>query len=170
MTGSPLPVRKAELPDSDGIADVHLQSWRETYTGLIPDRLMGAEALEGRRRMWSSILGLDSLPVTVVVAERDGEVVGFAFAGPANHPDATKGFPPVRSLHLYSIYLLAAEHGTGTGRSLLEAALGDCPAQLWVARGNDRARVFYERHGFRTDGAEFINPDVEGLVEVRMAR
>lgn len=93
MTGSPLPVRKADLPDSDGIADVHVQSWRETYTGLISDQLMGVESLEGRRHLWSSILGLDSPPGTVVAPGRDREVVGFAFAGPASHPDATKGFP-----------------------------------------------------------------------------
>lgn len=170
MTSSPLSVRPAELTDADGIAAVHIRSWRETYSGVIPNRLMDAEALEGRRRMWTSILGLEPLPGTVVIAERAGEVVGFAFAGPASHPDATKGFAPARNLHLYSLYLLAAEHGAGTGHALLKAAVGDLPAQLWVASGNDRARAFYERHGFRTDGVECIDPDIEGLVEIRMAR
>lgn len=141
MNGSPLRVRLAEPTDADGIAEVHVQSWRETYSGLIPDRFMDAEALEMRRRMWASILALDPPPGTIVVAERDRRVVGFAFAGASDHPDATKGFPAARPLHLYSIYLLADERGAGKGSALLQEVLGDQPAQLWVVSANHRARV-----------------------------
>lgn len=170
VTASPLLVRSATLDDADGLAEIHVQSWRETYSGLIPDRLMSAETLDARRRMWSLILSVDPLPGTVAVAERDGKVVGFAFAGTSDHPDATKGYEVARDLHLYSIYLAAAEHGAGTGQALLEAAIGDRPAQLWVLLANDRARMFYERHGFHEDGVQFADPDLDGLVEVRMVR
>ncbi|RWZ61306.1 N-acetyltransferase [Labedella populi] len=170
MNASSVRVRPAELGDAHGIADVHVESWRETYSGVITDRLMGDEALEARRRMWRSILGLDPLPGSVAVAERGDRVIGFAFAAPADHPDAMKGFPPARGLHLYSICLLANEQGSGIGTALLEAVLADQPAQLWVLSGNDRARAFYERHGFGADGYEFADPDLDGLVELRMVR
>lgn len=170
MNGSPPLVRAAAFADADAIAEVHIQSWRETYTGLMPDRLMDADALAARRRMWSAILSRDPLPGAIAVAERNGHIVGFAFAGPADHPDAAKGFPAARDLHLFSIYLLAVEHGAGTGHALLQAVLGDRPAQLWVASGNDLARAFYERHGFRADGTTAADPDIVGLVEVRMVR
>jgi ribosomal protein S18 acetylase RimI-like enzyme len=163
-------VRPAGPGDADEIAQVHVDSWRETYSGLIPDRYFDADALDARRRMWRAILRLDPMPGTLVVAERDGRVVGFAFAGSADHPDAVKGVEPARGLHLFSIYLAAAEQGAGTGHALLEAAVGDQPAQLWVAAANDRARAFYERHGFHTDGTEVEDPDIAGLVEVRMVR
>lgn len=169
MTATPF-VRPALLDDADGIAEVQITSWRETYSGLVPDRLLEDGTRDARRRMWSSILSLDPVPGTVVVAERDGRVVGFAFAGSSSHPDAARGFTPVRESHLFSIYLLAAEHGAGTGRALLEAVLGDRPAQLWVLSANDRARVFYERHGFRADGVEMSDPDLDGLPEIRMVR
>ena len=169
MKSAPL-VRSAVLEDADGIAEVQVMSWRETYSGLVPDRLLGVGMRHARRRMWSSILSLDPVPGTVVVAERDGRVVGFAFAGSSNHPDARRGFDPARELHLFSIYLLAAEHGAGTGHALLEAALGGSPAQLWVLIANDSARTFYERHGFQTDGVELSDPDLDGLTEVRMVR
>jgi ribosomal protein S18 acetylase RimI-like enzyme len=104
------------------------------------------------------------------VAERGGQVVGFAFAGPADHPDAAKGLAPTRDLHLYSLYLLVTEQRSGTGTSLLEAVLADRPAQLWVLNSNDKARAFYEHHGFQDDGSEFADPDIDGLVEVRMVR
>ena len=170
MNASPVRVRPAELSDAHGIADVHIESWRETYSGVIPDRFMGDEALAARRRMWESILGLDPLPGLVAIAERDDRVIGFAFAGAADHPDAMKGLPPARDLHLYSIYLLANEQGSGVGTALLGAVLEDRPAQLWLLSGNDRARAFYERHGFQADGSECTDPDLDGLVEVRMVR
>lgn len=166
----PLPVRAATIEDAAGIAEVHVRSWRETYTGLMPDRLLGADALAERRRMWSSILGMDPLPGRIAVAEHDPRIVGFAFAGSADHPDANHGHPPVRYEHLYSIYVLASEHSTGTGRALLAAVLGDRPAQLWVTSTNQRARAFYERNGFRSDGASYVDPDMDGLVVVRMVR
>lgn len=170
MNVTSVQVRPAKRTDAHGIAAVHVQSWRETYSGFIPDHLMGADALEARRRMWESVLGLDPFPGTIFVAERDGQVVGFAFAGSADHADATKGFAPARDVHLYSIYLLANEQGAGTGSALLLAVLEDRPAQLWVLRANDRARAFYARHGFQLDGAEFADPEVDGRVEVRMVR
>lgn len=170
MNVFPVRVRSAELGDAHGIAEVHIQSWRETYSGLIPDRFMGSDALDSKRRMWESILSLEPLPGAIAVAERGDRVVGFAFAGSADHPDATKGLMPARGLHLYSIYILTNEQGTGVGRPLLEAVLDDHPAQLWVLKGNDRARAFYEHHGFQEDGAEFVDPDIGGLMEVRMVR
>ena len=163
-------IRSAEAADSAGIARVHVDSWRETYAGLVPDRFFGADALAARERMWASILSRDPLPGTVVVADRAGQIVGFAFAGSADHPDATKGLEPARNLHLFSIYLIANDHGAGLGRQLLHAAIGDRPAQLWVAQSNERAREFYARQGFATDGVEISDPDIDGLVQIRMVR
>lgn len=163
-------VRPATVEDAEAIAGAHVETWRETYTGLMPDRFFDASALESRRRMWRSILALDPVPGTVVVAQREGIVVGFAFAGSSQHHDASKGVEPARDLHLFSIYLLAAEHGAGAGSALLSAALRDQPAQLWVASANDRARKFYERHGFHADGHVVEDPDIEGLTEIRMVR
>ncbi|WP_052676273.1 GNAT family N-acetyltransferase [Microbacterium hydrocarbonoxydans] len=165
-----LRIRAASPEDADGIAAVHTDSWRETYSGLIPDRYFDATALEHRRRMWAHILRLDPAPGRIVVAERDGRVAGFAFAGSAQHPDARKNTEPARDLHLFSIYLLADEHGAGAGHALLEATIGQNPAQLWVIGANEHARRFYERHGFEPDGCMVEDPELNGIVEFRMVR
>lgn len=168
---TPLPhVRVATIEDADAIAAVHVATWRETYAGLIPERFFDASALKARRRMWTRILGRNPVPGTIAVAERAGRIVGFAFAGSSNHPDALKGVEAVRELHLFSIYLLASEQGAGVGHALLVAVLGDEPAQLWVASANTMARAFYESHGFHEDGQVFEDPAFEGLVELRMVR
>lgn len=163
-------IRPATVFDADALAVIHVETWRETYAGLMPEQFFNASAVDARRRMWKMILGLDPVPGTVVVAERAGRIIGFAFAGSSDHPDASKGIAPARDLHLFSIYLLASEHGTGAGPALLAAALGNQPAQLWVASVNSRARTFYTRHGFREDGRAVDDPDIPGLVELRMVR
>jgi ribosomal protein S18 acetylase RimI-like enzyme len=106
----------------------------------------------------------------MVVAERDGVVVGFANSGNARGPDAEHGFVPARQLHLFSIYLLASAHGSKLGQMMLDAVLEEKPAQLWVLRGNGRAIAFYARNGFVADGIEFIDSSDANRVELRMIR
>lgn len=163
-------VRDAREGDAEGIARVHVDAWRETYAGLVPDRFFGEAAFEQRREMWTRYLAMDPSPGPLAVAIAKDQIIGFANAGSARGPDAEKGHPPARDLHLYAIYVLAAAHGTGVGRALVEATLGEQPAQLWVAADNERAIAFYRRHGFEADGVEVADPDLEQLVEVRMVR
>ena len=67
--------------------------------------------------------------------------------------------------------------GTGIGRELLRAAhqhaadRGFTALRLWVLRGNQRARRFYERAGYTWDGA-IKEEDFDGVTvaEVRYHR
>ena len=163
-------VRDAVGSDAENIARVHVDAWRETYSGVLADHHFTEDAFRGRKRLWEDYLSLTPRPGRLVVAERDGNLVGFANSGEARGPDVEHGFTPARSLHLFSIYLLTAAHGTGLGQSMIDAVLRDDPAQLWVLRGNHRAIAFYERNGFAADGVEFIDPSEPGLVELRMVR
>lgn len=153
--------------DAEQLALVHVQCWREAYGRLLPERFYGDEARERRLAMWQRVLsGPDALDRVRVARHSEG-LVGFAVRGPArDDPD----HPAVREHELYGIYLLAGRHGTGVGQALLDACLGDRPAQLWVARDNPRARRFYERNGFAPDGTEKADPELDGLAEVRMVR
>jgi ribosomal protein S18 acetylase RimI-like enzyme len=66
--------------------------------------------------------------------------------------------------------VLQSHQGLGLGRKLLEAALGDGPASLWVAAQNERAIAFYRRFGFQPDGAEDAIAEWENLKTIRMVR
>ena len=95
-----------------------------------------------------------------------GEIVGFSGSGPSRDEDDA-----VRERELYFIYLLSAWHGTGIGQQLFDAAVGDDAVSLWVAEDNPRAHRFYERNGFRRDGAPHTGPFLgETLTEVRFVR
>lgn len=99
--------------------------------------------------------------MVAVVADH---VVGFAWTAPSCDK------PRVRGLELVGLYLLAAHHGAGLGQALLDSAIGDQPASLWMAEDNPRARAFYVRNGFTPDGARKVEPAWEDLTEVRLVR
>ncbi len=89
----------------------------------------------------------------VIVVERGGSLVGFVAFGPAGGEASD-----LKVGEVYSIYLDSAHWGRGYGRSLFQAATealrraGFNEAVLWVLETNERARRFYERAGWKTDG------------------
>jgi GNAT superfamily N-acetyltransferase len=157
-------IRTPTLADADAVARVHVQGWRETYSELLPPRFYDDAALERQQRRWASVLSRDVLPGVLRVADSGNNLIGVAFA---NH---SRGDDIHRDLELGLIYVLAAHHGTGAGQALLDAVLGDAPAQLWVARDNPRARAFYTRNGFVDSGVQKADPDADGLVDLLLVR
>ena len=154
-------VRRAELHDASAIARVHLASHLEAYSHAIDRSLLEGFTLEIREGVWTRSLEHEGSDVWV--AERDGDLVGFASSGPSRDD------PPVRPLELWSLYLLQAEHGSGAGQLLLDAAVADRPASLWVLAQNPRARRFYERNRFALDGAEKLDGRWD-VLDLRMVR
>lgn len=164
MTGdsADVVVRPAVPAEAEAGARCQLACWAEAYGDIAdPARLARRLAdVEGRVRSWRSQLAGDRGPW---VAAAGDQLVGFASTGP---PPPTEPDPPWM---LYALYVRQAWWGTDLGHRLLVAALGDTAASLWVFRDNHRARRFYARHGFRTDGWE-RDQAVFGNVEVRMVR
>ncbi len=101
-----------------------------------------------------------------------GPVSYRACHGPYREGEARTG-----DAELYAIYVDPGHYGDGIGHALLEESLRRCSAAgharmfLWVLKENTGARRFYERAGFRPDGAE--EPfEVDGVLvpEVRYTR
>lgn len=154
-------IRTATVDDADALGWVNVQCWREAYTHLLSPAFLAAFSPEEMAGKYRRMLEHGE---TVHVAEFDGEVRGYATAGPSR--DAS----PVRDLELSMIYVLASEYGTGAAQSLLDAVLGDSPASLWVADPNPRAQAFYRRNGFLPDGERTVAEEWENLAEIRMVR
>ncbi|WCN07159.1 GNAT family N-acetyltransferase [Streptomyces sp. M92] len=161
------------LADCDRVSDIRVRGWRTAYRGLMPQSYLdGLDAAEdaGRRRALFARTPGDM--VNLVAEDQGGEVVGWACHGPYRDGELR-----TEDVELYALYVDAARFGTGVGRALLRESVRRCAAAghgrmlLWVVEGNARARRFYERAGFRADGAE--EPfEVAGAVvpEVRYAR
>jgi GNAT superfamily N-acetyltransferase len=160
-------IREPRAEEASAIADIHVATWKEAYSELLPEDFFSEEYVAGRHRMWQHVLTHPRDDMTVRVAEADGEIVGFAWVGPG---EGINGEEPPRDRLLYAIYVLAAHYGTGVGQALLNETLGDGPAMLWVAKENPRATAFYLRNGFRFDGVEQVDPHAPLITDARMVR
>ena len=88
------------------------------------------------------------------LAEDDGRIVGYAL---------------LDGDFLSHLYIAPDAQGQGVGAALLDRAKELRPdgLRLWVFQKNERARRFYERHGFRlleeTDGADNMEREPDAL-------
>jgi ribosomal protein S18 acetylase RimI-like enzyme len=129
------------------VAEIHVETWRATYPGVVPQEVLDDLSVEERERLWRE--WIPHAETDVFVGELEGEVVGFASVGPSwTSPGVGE---------LYSIYVLPSAHGSGAGPALMAAAAAALAARfdeaiLWVATENPRARRFYEKHGWVVDG------------------
>ena len=165
----PPAVRTAQPVDARAIAEVHVAAWREAYRGHLPDRYLRRLSVAERARSWRSRIAGKRADECVLVAVRGRSVVGFASGGPTRDGDDD----PKRVGEVYAVYVTPGEWGRGGGRALLSAtttslvALGFDAASLWVLETNDRARAFYEHHGWQHDGSTKRERFGEPVTEVR---
>lgn len=163
MADSPL-VRFATADDARAMASVHVQAWRSTYRGLMPDELLDAPGfVERREAFWTTVLTDPRFEAhTAAVAESAGEIVGIAMTGPSGETDVDV------ERTLFVLYVLDTHHGSGAGDALLDTVLDRVEsAALWVADPNPRAQAFYRKYGFLEDGVHKVE---DGVREVRMRR
>lgn len=167
-------IRQATGADAPAIAAVHVRSWQAAYQGLVPQDYL--DDLDPARRLpgWERLLAETAWPRKgVLVAETEGNVVGFAGLTPTRDDDED----PASVAEITTIYLTPETWGRGIGKDLMNAALGALTdagyrqATLWVLDTNVRARRFYEAAGWHGDGA--IKRDATRgfpLTEVRYRR
>ncbi|MFL6289809.1 MAG: GNAT family N-acetyltransferase [Thermoanaerobaculia bacterium] len=123
-----------------------------THHDFDPDRFIAATPQT--EHAYGSFLGsqLDGPSIIILVAERDGEVVGYAYAGvEGNDYMSLRGPAGV----LYDIVVDSAHRGQGVGRALLDATLealeekGAPRVVLSTAERNESAQRLFARAGFR---------------------
>lgn len=127
-----------------GKARVAWLAWHETYPGLIAQDYLDTVTVEKCEKK-----AYDH-PWNTFVAKDGERVVGFVFFGD-DKEDSSLG-------EIFALYVLKEYYGTGLGRRLMDAALEQlrdrAAVRLWAVKGNGRALRFYEKCGFRPDGAE----------------
>lgn len=163
-------VRDAVPEDVEGIAKVHVQAWRESYTEFLSGNALAGLSVEERIQMWRGVVAAPRPRVKTLVAENDqGAVVGFACGGP-NRGDST--VPLGTDAEIYAIYLLARVKRQGIGRLLMSGLfrhLADhafSAVGVWVLMDNHPARRFYERLGGVTGPEQALDFGGRTVMEV----
>lgn len=140
-------IRKAGPTDAAACARVHIDSWKTTYAGIVPqeylDNLSAGQHLTDWERMLSDSSGL----LFFFVAETEnGEIIGFAGGGPERVGNKTY------TGELAGIYLLKSFQRKGIGHRLVAAVAGRLMQQghvsmlVWVLADNPY-KTFYEKLG-----------------------
>ena len=142
-------IAPARVENAEAIADLRLDAWEEAYADLVPASVFADRRARRAERVasWTGIIA-DGSSDNLLAWSSDGRLLGFSSTGTGRDPD--DDLPP---LELMALYVRASAYGTGLGHALLAAAIGGSPDYLWVLARNLRAIRFYERQGFRFDGA-----------------
>jgi GNAT superfamily N-acetyltransferase len=140
-----LSVRAATAADAGAIARVHRESWRTSYTGILPREVIEREAGRKNEAAWRRRLAQPGQCTWIAEMPRDG-VIGFANCGEARAP--IDGL----DAEIYALYVIQSHQGCGVGRELMRACARHFVRQglfgfhVWVLSAN-RARLFYEAMG-----------------------
>ena len=148
---APVSIRRAKAADTRELGQ--LGAWLvRMHHDLDPDRFI--PATPETEQSYAAFLAseLQRPEAVVLVAEADGKVVGYAYAGMEDHDWVTLRGP---AGVLYDLVVEAERRGNGIGRALLEAAFHQLAQRgaprviLATAERNDAARRLFANAGFR---------------------
>jgi GNAT superfamily N-acetyltransferase len=136
----------ARPEDAADLARIYIESWQDTYAGMLSHALLGAMSHRHHTARWQAVIKGSG---TVLVAE-DAQYgpVGLSSLGPAR--DRSLGFEG----EVYTLYVDPAFLGRGTGRALLAGAFEHLKERklrsclIW-AHARNNACCFYEAMGGR---------------------
>ncbi|MGE7929817.1 N-acetyltransferase family protein [Lysinibacillus xylanilyticus] len=143
-------IRKANSQDAQGIGKVHVDSWRTTYKGILPDDFLNNLSYEQRTELWKKNIS-DATNYVLVAENEQNEIIGFATGGTRKTnlvPNATD---------LTSIYLLEEYQGMGIGKQLLKEIFAYFKLKGYEkvfveVLADNKTRNFYEYYG-----AQYVN-------------
>jgi GNAT superfamily N-acetyltransferase len=149
MASSTVRFRTANIDDARAIAQVHVDTWRTTYAGIVPDAYIRDLSYERRERQWQEFYLKPEPRSHVLVALVEETIVGFSCWGEERGAGEQNG-------EVFAIYLLSKFHGQGIGKELFFRSFatmleeGFSSVTVWALADNPTC-VFYRNMG----GSEF---------------
>ncbi len=144
-SGLKVVVRRAKVSDSEALAKVFADSWRQAYRGIIPHTHL--ECLIRRRGLhaWKDSVRSEG---HLLVLEAAGVIAGYASCGASRRGGRYKG-------EIYELYLSPTHQGLGLGEYLFEACRHQLDLRslngliIWALAENVIAAGFYDHRGGR---------------------
>ncbi len=151
-------LRRATEKDARAIAEIHVESLQTGYRRVLPAVHLEGLRVEGYEESWRRQLSILPPERRPWLAEIQGRAVAFIAAGPSRDDDAEPYIAEV-----YDIFVDPDCWDRGIGRTLLKHIERDLRQRgyegitLWCHAGNEKARAFYEKAGWKPDGASKTN-------------
>jgi GNAT superfamily N-acetyltransferase len=159
-------IRPAVVDDARAVAEVHVQSYRSTYSGIFPNAVLDGLTVDTRESFWRDKLAAFAPPsLTLVACGGDGRVIGFLSGGRERTGELN------RDGEIYAIYLLREAQRRGVGTQLVRRFTCELRAQgitsmaVWVLALNP-FRKFYEALGGQPIGEQTIERGGESFLEI----
>lgn len=146
MTSSDFIVREARLGDAVAIARIYVESWRDTYAGILPLRALSAMDIEQHAARWRSSIAMPGREAVLVAESGKDTIIGMTSLGRAR--DAGLGLDG----EIYTLYVHPLATSNGVGRALLRTGFEELAdrnyrsAVIW-AHAQNPARFFYQAMG-----------------------
>jgi GNAT superfamily N-acetyltransferase len=139
-------IRPISKTDISVIAQLHAQSWRSAYRGILRDEYLAAELEADRVQVWTERLSGAPQEHFGYLAFDAVVPVGFVYACGLHDP--------VWGTLIDNLHVMPERAGRGIGKLLLQrlgenakSAYANVGLHLWVFEQNTAARSFYERIG-----------------------
>jgi len=144
-------IRRADVNDARILGEIHSQSWKVAYKGIVPDSVLDNINADKRQKYFEKALSEKGEEDTLIF--KDDKAVGFMCIGKCRDEDKDDTYGEI-----WGMYLLPEYWNQGIGTYLINYGLNELKsrnykkATLWVLEENINARKFYEKIGFKHDG------------------
>jgi ribosomal protein S18 acetylase RimI-like enzyme len=138
-------IRRAGIIDAPKVAEIYVETWRDAYPGMLPDRVLIGMSRERQLRAWRRSI-CDPAQSVLLAEETSGLAMGFGSCGATRHPSLPF------SGEIYTLYVSPDYQRRGVGSMLLTALLRELRRQgyrsavIWALADNP-SRFFYEAMG-----------------------
>ena len=157
-------IRPARVSDAPGIAHVLVDTYIDTYRGLLQDSTLKRLSIPGRSTRWEQVISSHGSDIVLVaVDDETGLVLGYAYGGTSRDPALPDG-------ELYQLYVHPKAQGQHIGERLfLQFArtlwMEDYVSMIVNVLDGSRSIHFYERHGGVSIGSHMTTVDGKNYSE-----
>lgn len=151
-------IRKAEIEDALGIAEINIEVWRTTYKGIMPDEDLDNLSCENRTQFYLKFFENKENDSFVYVAEDKIQgVCGYLIGGRAEEN--------AYDCEIHAIYILEEFQRKGIGSLLFKTAIDEFRKLslnsliIWALKDNPY-KAFYRKLG----GKQVGNKSLKGLI------
>jgi len=138
-------IRTAVQADAEAIAEIYVETWRSTYAGTLPGKVLVNMSLKRQMMHWTKAIRT-SREIVMIAEEPQGGIIAVGSAGANRDRDSDI------TGEVYTLYVHPDHQERGIGERLLAQLFYELmgrsfiSAVIWVLAPNP-ARFFYEAMG-----------------------
>ncbi|MBT8358710.1 MAG: GNAT family N-acetyltransferase [Deltaproteobacteria bacterium] len=131
-------IRSATQSDHQALADIHIESWKDSYSDVLPQEFLAGQIDLALVKHWNEI---DMQNEDIILVAEEKSLIGFVAVW-------CRPLPFIDNLHVRP-----SHRSKKIGSKLMKAVAkelihnGHKTAYLWVFESNEKAIQFYERLG-----------------------